>query len=52
MTFIKEDKVITEVVKSPVTYDNPALIIIFAVLIISILMLVVLKVILNKKGKN
>ena len=50
--YVKEDKVVTEVVKSPVTYDNPVLIIIFAVLIISILMLVVLKVILNKKGKN
>ena len=50
--YVKEDKVVTKVVKSPVTYDNPALIIIFAILIVAILILVVLKVRANKKGKH
>ena len=50
--FVKEDKVETKVVKSPVTYDNPALIIIFAIVIVAIVVLVVLKVKTNQKGKH
>ena len=47
--YIKEDKVITKVVKSPVTYDNPALIIIFIIVIIAIITVIILKMKSNKK---
>ena len=48
----KGDKIVTTPVTSPVTYDNPALIIIFVIVIIAIIVLVVLKAKSNKKGKH
>lgn len=48
----KEDKVIETVVRTPVTYDNPALIIAFIVVIIAIIAVVILKAKSNKKEDN
>ena len=48
----KEDKVIEEVVRTPVTYDSPVLIITFVVVIIAIILVVILKIRANKKQEN
>lgn len=48
----EEDKVITETVKLPVTYDSIALIVIFAIMILAIIIVAILKIKSNKKEKN
>ncbi len=48
----KDDKIIQTPVKSPVTYDNPALIIIFVIVIVAIISLIILKAKTTKKSKH
>ena len=48
----EEDKVITETVKLPVTYDSIALIVVFAIVILAIIIVAILKLKSNKKEKN
>jgi len=48
----EEDKVITETVKLPVTYDSIALIVIFAIVILAIIIVAILKMKSNKTEKN
>lgn len=47
----KEDKIITETVKLPVTYDSVLLIVVFAIIVLAIIIVFVLKVKSDKKRK-
>lgn len=46
------DKIIEKIVKSPITYDNPALIIIFVSVVAAIILLIILKAKTTKKSKK